>query len=119
MGPGSRCAALRSAGTTKRLRSVVSAAKSGFEIELPASLKAERRDDIAVLSLNRAGKRNAIDDPTVAGIEAFFSALPDTIKAVVLTGEGEHFCSGLDLNELTTRDVGQAIAHSRGWHRAF
>jgi (methylthio)acryloyl-CoA hydratase len=97
----------------------VSAAKSGFDIELPWSLRAERRDDIAILSLNRPDKRNAIDDPTVAGIEAFFTALPDAIKAVVLTGEGEHFCSGLDLSELTARDVGQAIAHSRSWHRAF
>ena len=97
----------------------MSAAESGFDIELPRSLKAERRDDIAILSLNRPEKRNAIDDPTVAGIEAFFATLPDAIKAVVLTGEGEHFCSGLDLNELTTRDVPQAIAHSRSWHRAF
>jgi (methylthio)acryloyl-CoA hydratase len=104
---------------TKISRSAVSAAKSGFDIELPRSLRAARRDDIAILALNRPEKRNAIDDPTVAGIEAFFSALPDAIKAVVLTGEGEHFCSGLDLNELTTRNVGQAVAHSRSWHRAF
>jgi len=97
----------------------VSAAKSGFDITLPRSLRAERRNDIAILSLTRAEKRNAIDDPTVAGIEAFFSALPDAIKAVVLAGEGEHFCSGLDLSELTARDIAQGIAHSRSWHRAF
>jgi enoyl-CoA hydratase/carnithine racemase len=97
----------------------VSAAKSGFDIELPRSLRAERRGDIAILSLNRPQKRNAIDDPTVAGIEAFFSALPDAVKAVVLAGEGEHFCSGLDLSELSARDIAQGIAHSRSWHRAF
>ena len=97
----------------------MSAAESGFDIELPRSLKAERRDDIAILSLNRPEKRNAIDDPTVAGIEAFFATLPDAIKAVVLAGEGEHFCSGLDLGELTSRDIAQGIAHSRSWHRAF
>ena len=99
----------------------MSAAKtgSGFDIELPRSLKAERRDDIAILSLARAQKRNAIDDPTVLGIEAFFTALPESIKVVVLNGEGEHFCSGLDLTELTARDVAQGIAHSRSWHRAF
>jgi len=99
----------------------VSAAKSGsgFDVQLPRSLKAERRDDIAILSLARAEKRNAIDDPTVFGIEAFFTALPDGIKAVVLNGEGEHFCAGLDLTELTERDVPQGIAHSRGWHRVF
>jgi enoyl-CoA hydratase/carnithine racemase len=92
---------------------------SGFPIELPRSLKSERRGDIAILRLARPEKRNAIDDPTVFGIEAFFSALPDDVKAVVLAGEGEHFCSGLDLSELTERNVVQGIAHSRSWHRVF
>jgi enoyl-CoA hydratase/carnithine racemase len=97
----------------------VSAAPSGFDIRLPPSLKAERRDEIAVLTLARPHKRNALDDPTVLGIEAFFTALPQAIKAVVFNGEGEHFCSGLDLTELSERDVAQGIAHSRSWHRAF
>jgi enoyl-CoA hydratase/carnithine racemase len=97
----------------------VSKSDSGFHVQLPRSLKAERRDDVAILFLARAQKRNAIDDPTVFGIEAFFAALPDAVKAVVLAGEGEHFCAGLDLGELTARDVAQGIAHSRSWHRAF
>jgi enoyl-CoA hydratase/carnithine racemase len=101
------------------VRIAVSKSDSGFGVQLPRSLKAERRDEIAILSLARAGKRNAIDDPTVFGIEAFFAALPDGIKAVVLAGEGEHFCSGLDLGELTARDVAQGVAHSQSWHRAF
>ena len=45
--------------------------------------------------------------------------MPDGVKAVVLAGEGDHFCSGLDLGELSARDVAQGIAHSRSWHRAF
>jgi enoyl-CoA hydratase/carnithine racemase len=99
----------------------VSAAKpgSGFDIQLPRSLKAERCGDIAILFLARAEKRNALDDPTVLGIETFFTALPDDTKAVVLAGEGDHFCSGLDLSELSARDIAQGIAHSRSWHRAF
>ena len=97
----------------------MSKSAGGFDVQLPRSLKAERRGDIAVLFLARAEKRNAIDDPTVFGIEAFFAALPDAIKAVVLAGEGDHFCSGLDLGELTSRGIAQGIAHSRSWHRAF
>ena len=31
--------------------------------------------------------------------------LPDTARAAVLHGEGEHFCAGLDLSELQTRDA--------------
>jgi enoyl-CoA hydratase/carnithine racemase len=95
-------------------------AKSAKEFgELPASLHAERRGEVAVLRLARPHKRNALDDPTVAGIEAFFTALPDNVRAVVLHGEGEHFSAGLDLAELTERDVIEGIAHSRAWHRAF
>jgi (methylthio)acryloyl-CoA hydratase len=87
--------------------------------ELPPSLKAERQGDVAVLRLARPEKRNAIDDATVLGIESFFVTLPDAIKAVVICGEGEHFSAGLDLSELSQRDIRQGIAHSRMWHRAF
>jgi enoyl-CoA hydratase/carnithine racemase len=90
-----------------------------FTIALPPSLKAERRDDVAILTLARPHKRNALDDPTVFAIEAFFAALPDTIRAAVLTGEGEHFSAGLDLSELTELSVAQGVAHSRSWHRVF
>src|SRR6202044_3801878 len=48
-----------------------------------------------------------------------FAAIADTIKVVVIHCEGEHFCAGLDLTELSERDVAAGIAHSRAWHRAF
>jgi enoyl-CoA hydratase/carnithine racemase len=99
----------------------VSAARSqsDFDAKLPRSLRAERRDAVALLFLARPQKRNALDDATVGGIEAFFANLPEGVKAVVLAGEGEHFCAGLDLSELTERDIAQGVAHSRGWHHAF
>ena len=65
------------------------------------------------------GKRNALDDQMVHGIGGFFAALPDAIRAVVLAGEGEHFSAGLDLTELTERDIFAGVEHSRSWHRAF
>jgi enoyl-CoA hydratase/carnithine racemase len=92
---------------------------SGFAPRLPASLKAERRGDIAILRLSRPQKRNALDDTTVLGIETFFSSLPSGIKAVVLHGQGEHFSAGLDLSELTQRNTAEGVEHSRSWHRAF
>ncbi len=97
----------------------VSAAKTGFDVKLPPSLKAERRKDVAILTIARPHKRNALDDTTVFGIEAFFAALPDDIKAAVLAGEGEHFSAGLDLSELTELNIAKGIAHSRSWHRVF
>src|SRR5437879_5756169 len=87
--------------------------------ELPSSLKAERHGVIAVLRLNRAQKRNALNDPMVAGIETFFSTLPDDVRAVVLCGEGDNFSAGLDLTELVDRKTFDGVAHSRSWHRAF
>src|SRR6202521_637059 len=86
---------------------------------LPPTLRAERRGAVAVLTLARPEKRTARDDATVAGIETFFSSIPDGIGAAVLAGDGEHFSAGLDLSELTERDVSAGIEHSRSWHRAF
>jgi len=87
--------------------------------DLPPTLKAERHGAVAVLRLNRPDKRNALDDGMVRGVEAFFSRLPEGIGAVVLAGEGEHFSAGLDLTELTERDIFAGVAHSHSWHRAF
>ncbi|MGB8104159.1 MAG: crotonase/enoyl-CoA hydratase family protein [Pseudolabrys sp.] len=90
-----------------------------FAARLPASLAAKLHGSVAVLKLNRPDKRNALDDETIIGIEHFFTSLPEGIGAVLLAGEGEHFSAGLDLSELTERDVTQGIAHSKLWHRAF
>jgi (methylthio)acryloyl-CoA hydratase len=90
-----------------------------FSPDLPASLNAEQQGAVAILRLNRPHKRNAFDDETIAGIDTFFSSLPDDIGAVLLAGEGEHFSAGLDLSELQERDIKQGISHSGLWHRAF
>src|ERR1700760_371413 len=87
--------------------------------DLPASLRAERQGALALLRLARPEKRNALDDTMVLGIETFFSELPEDVKAVVVCGDGEHFSAGLDLGELTRRDIAAGIEHSRMWHRAF
>jgi enoyl-CoA hydratase/carnithine racemase len=86
---------------------------------LPTSLAVERKGEVAILSLARPQKRNALDDATILGLETFFAALPEDVKAVVLRGEGEHFSSGLDLGALTNRDVAEGVHHSRMWHRVF
>ncbi len=38
---------------------------------------------------------------------------------MVLSGEGQHFCAGLDLSEVAERSVAEGILHSRMWHAAF
>jgi (methylthio)acryloyl-CoA hydratase len=85
----------------------------------PPSLQVERDGDVAVLRLCRAAKRNALDDATVLGIEEFFTAPPDGVRAVVLDAEGDHFSAGLDMGELSDLDAFAGVQHSRMWHRAF
>src|SRR3954447_66807 len=94
-------------------------ARDQIQALLPPSLQLERHGEVAVLRLTRPAKRNALNDPTVLGIEAFFANPPDGVKAVVLDAEGEHFCAGLDLSELTERTPFEGLEHSRMWHRAF
>lgn len=74
---------------------------------------------IVQVRLNRPAKRNAISDALIGQIHACFTNLPPQARVAVLSGEGEHFCAGLDLTELTEHDVAGGIAHSRLWHQAF
>ena len=74
---------------------------------------------IAVVRLARPAKRNALSDGLIAALRDIFQTLPDTVRAAVIDGEGEHFCAGLDLSELKERDAGQGVHHSRHWHSAL
>ena len=74
-------------------------------------------DDIAVITFDRPEKRNAMNDQLIAELDEFFSEPPDDVYAVILCGEGGHFCSGLDLAEHEHRDAIEGVFHSRNWHR--
>jgi (methylthio)acryloyl-CoA hydratase len=79
-------------------------------------------DGIATVSLNRAAKRNALDSDTIEELVALFSAIPRAgVRAVVLRGEGTHFCAGLDLVEHFNQDREPAdFMHlCMRWHEAF
>ncbi|WP_319824904.1 crotonase/enoyl-CoA hydratase family protein [Thalassovita sp.] len=79
-------------------------------------LKVEMKGDIAVLTMNRPGKRNAMNDELLAALDGFFSAPPAEAKVVVLTGTDGHYCSGLDLSEHVARNAEGTMRHSRNWH---
>src|SRR6187549_3045373 len=85
----------------------------------PGLLRTELKGPVLHICLDRPAKRNAINDPLVAALHTAFVNLPAEARAVVLSGEGEHFCAGLDLSELQERDIPEAIVHSRSWHAAF
>lgn len=83
------------------------------------SLRLKLEGNIAILSLNREKKRNALNDELVEGLETFFRNIPDGVSAVVLDAVGDNFSSGLDLSDLSERSTFEGIAHSMSWHKAF
>jgi (methylthio)acryloyl-CoA hydratase len=97
----------------------VSDSPTSVPADLPTGLRAGREGRVAILTLARPDKRNAISDEMVLGIEWFFTHLRPEIGAAVVTADGDHFCSGLDLAEMADRDAISGIQHSRMWHRAF
>ena len=82
-----------------------------------SEISVDIQGDIAVVRFMRSHKRNAMSDGLMAAIEHTFENLPDTVKAAVVDGDGEHFCAGLDLSEIKERDAVQGVHHSRSWHR--
>ena len=71
------------------------------------------------IELARPAKRNALNDALVAQLHTAFVNLPTSVRAAVVSGQGEHFCAGLDLSELAERNTFEGILHSRGWHAAL
>jgi (methylthio)acryloyl-CoA hydratase len=86
--------------------------------DLSFSLRGEK-SEIAVITLNRPVKRNALNDGLILAIRDVFQNLPSCVRAAVVDGNGEHFCAGLDLSELSERDAAQGVLHSRMWHAAL
>jgi enoyl-CoA hydratase/carnithine racemase len=84
-----------------------------------ATFQVKQHGAIAILSLDRAGKRNALNDAAIAQLHAWFEQIAPEVKAVIIEGRGEHFCSGLDLSEVRGRNAVEAMHHSRAWHHAF
>jgi len=66
----------------------------------PLVLRSDR-GPVAVLSLNRPDRRNALSRGLVAALgDAFDAVAAETdLRAVVLTGAGTAFCAGMDLKE--------------------
>ncbi len=82
----------------------------------------ERENGLYVVTLNRPSKRNALDVATIEELIRFFSgARMAGVRAVVLAGEGNHFCAGLDLVEhwKADRSPDDFMHVCLRWHEAF
>ena len=82
-------------------------------------LRLETAGPVLHIRLNRPAKRNSISDELLAQLHTVLVNMPSDIKAAVLSGEGDHFCAGLDLSEVTERNVFEGMQHSRAWHACF
>jgi enoyl-CoA hydratase len=60
----------------------------------------ERRGAVALLTLNRPDKLNAIDVPVIAALDAALDAAEadDAVRAIVVAGAGRAFSAGFDLD---------------------
>ena len=66
-----------------------------------------REGGVLTLTLNRPGAFNSFTRPMAAALQASLdeAAVDDSIRCVVLTGEGKAFCAGQDLKEVTADDA--------------
>ncbi|HZY95978.1 MAG TPA: enoyl-CoA hydratase [Candidatus Cybelea sp.] len=70
-------------------------------------IKVAREGDVAVVTLNRPEKRNALSLQMMRELGAALAeiARDPQARVVILRGEGPAFCAGHDLRELVERDV--------------
>lgn len=54
---------------------------------------------VLLVTLNRPNRLNAIDDGLRRELAETLASVPDDVKAVVLTGAGRGFCSGIDVRD--------------------
>ena len=68
-------------------------------------LLTRREGEVLILSNNNVAARNALSPEFYAAVSAALksAATDPTVGAVVLTGEGGHFCAGGDLRQLAKR----------------
>lgn len=84
-----------------------------------SSLIYEREDQIGLLTLNRADKRNALSEELLNELSQAFERLAseDDLRALILTGVGSAFCVGTDISELPNLTEAEAVeVSSRGQH---
>ncbi|WP_280341983.1 enoyl-CoA hydratase/isomerase family protein [Nocardia neocaledoniensis] len=81
----------------------------------------EDRGPVRVVTLNRPGKRNAIDlELRIVLAETLESAMSDSsVRVVVLTGSGGSFCAGGDISTMQRQPPEQTIPRAEAAQRVI
>lgn len=76
-----------------------------------STLTYRREDQIALLTLNKPAKRNALSAELLGELSQAFARLAsdDDLRALILTGAGDAFCAGTDISELDDLTEAEAI----------
>lgn len=82
-------------------------------------LKVQYDGPLAYVELNRPAKRNAVNNALIEELESVFIRFDESVRAVVMTAAGSHFCAGLDLAENSVRAPMDVLRTSQQWHRVF
>jgi 2-(1,2-epoxy-1,2-dihydrophenyl)acetyl-CoA isomerase len=70
-----------------------------------------QQENIATVTINRPKVKNAVTPDMWAELERVFTALSyqDDVRAVIVTGAGEDFCSGADVSGMGSRKDGPKV----------
>jgi enoyl-CoA hydratase len=65
---------------------------------MSSTVRRESQGPVTVVTIDRAGARNAVDGPTAAALSGAFRAFDadPAARVAVLTGAGGTFCAGAD-----------------------
>ena len=76
----------------------------------------ERRKAVEIVTVNRPAKRNALNLETVETLHRVLDDLyrDRDLRAVVLTGAGDHFMAGADIEQLRDRRSPDALDSING-----
>ena len=79
----------------------------------------EEAEGVALLTLNRPAKRNALSRAMREELVARLDALEksDAVRAVVLVGAPPSFCAGFDRSELAGGEMAEVFADATEYHR--
>ena len=80
----------------------------------PMPVTLTRDGAVAILTLDRPERRNALAGPDWHAVRDLCRSIPDDVRAVIVTGAGEHFCAGMDLSPQNPLMVRMAGALANG-----
>lgn len=74
---------------------------------MTTQVKARHEGNVAIVTLNRPDKLNAMTDGMYARLTELFTAFQtdDSVRAVIVTGAGRAFCSGSDVTAMVNTNL--------------